>query len=160
MPTGSSQTFVGPTKTDPNLHRLSNLRRAGGEPYQLVALARKHTPDALRKIIRLMNGDAGKMKVLVHGELKEIDVEVPAAVQAKCAELVIERGYGKAPQAILLKDESAHTALVHALPIAERIAAIAAAREQQGSVTDLEASQQDDPVIEVAPTSTPAYEGI
>lgn len=162
MPKGSSQTFPGPTRSDPNLHRLANLRRRGGEPYQLVALARDHSPAALRKIIDLMNGKAGRMKVLVHGEIREVDIEVPAAVQAKCAEIVIERGYGKAPQAILLKDESAHTAMVHALPIAERIKQIAAAREAQGSVTDLEASEQDDPVAEIdaAPAAERRYEGV
>lgn len=164
MPKGSSQTFPAPTRDDPNLYALANLRRRGGDPYQLVALARKHTPDALRKIINLMNGKAGTMKILVRGELTEVDVEVPAAVQAKCAELVIERGYGKAPQAILIKDDEASREMRQALPIAERIKLITAAREERGSTTDLEASEQDDPVIELTPAlPTPrvaAYRGI
>ena len=149
-----------PTRQDPNLHVLSNLRRAGGDPYQLVALARKHTQPALLKLIDLMNGRAGKMKVLVHGEVKEVDIEVPAAVQAKCAEIIIERGYGKAPQAILIKDDNANRSLIEAIPIAERIRLIAARHEERGQTRDLEASEQSDPVIELEPASGREYEGI
>lgn len=136
------------------LSRVTNSR-AGKNPAQLVALARTHTLSALHRIIDLMNGKGGKMKVMnSDGQTVEIDVEVPAAVQARCAEIILDRGYGKAPQAILMSTDEGKALGVQALPIAERILAIKAARERAGETTDLEASE----ITEVT-TVTPATAG-
>ena len=120
----------------------TNSFRAGKNTQQLVTLARAHTLQALHRIIDLMNGKGGKMKVLNSDGIQvEIDVEVPAAVQARCAEIILDRGYGKAPQALLVSTDEGKLLGAQALPIAERILAIKAARERQGETTDLEASE-------------------
>lgn len=120
----------------------------GRSPEAIIALAREHTTWALKKVVELAQGRAGPpVRVLnKDGVVVEIDVEVPATVQLKACEIILERGYGKAPQAIMLgQDGTLGEAAEHLLPIAERILAIKAAREQRGSVTDLEASEQSDP---------------
>lgn len=128
---------------DRSLHGRSWAAQAGRDPRQIITLARSYTAAALRKIVDLMNGKGGKATVLnADGIAVEVDIEVPAAVQLKAAELVIERGYGKSPQAIILQDDTAAPDMLTAIPIAERIIAIKAARDAAGQVTDLEASQQ------------------
>lgn len=125
------------------------------DPYGVVAFARNHSISAIRKLVKLMEGDAGKVTVLSKtGEsVLEVDIEVPAAVQAKCAELIIERGYGKSPQAILLSDPTDPNG-TRKLSIAEKILAIRAARDNAGSTTDLEASEIGEPeVLEIETTS-------
>lgn len=128
------------------------------DPYGIVKLARDRSKSAILKLEKLMNGDAGKINVLSKsGEtVLEVDIEVPAAVQAKCAELIIERGYGKSPQAILLTDPTDPNG-TRKFSIAEKILAIQAARDNVGSTTDLEASEIGEPEvleIETAPEGT------
>lgn len=146
-----------PNPNLPTAESVVRYRKQGRDIQQVVALARKHTTWALKKIVELANGNAGKpVRVLnKDGVVVEIDVEVPASVQLKACEIIIERGYGKAPQAIMLgQDGTLGEAGVHLLPIAERILAIKAAREQRGNTTDLEASEQDEPeTIEIEPAT-------
>jgi hypothetical protein len=116
---------------DPKRQRATSRLRSA-EPMLIVNKAREHTIEAIEKLRSLMNGE------MPDGS----EGMVPAAVQLRAAEVLIERGYGKSPQAILLKDDSGSNALsVHAVPILERIAQLKAARDAQGSVTDLEASE-------------------
>jgi len=116
------------------------------DPYGVVAFARNNSITAIRKLVKLMEGDAGKVTVVnkAGDGVLEVDIEVPAAVQAKCAELIIERGYGKSPQAILLSDPTDPNG-TRKLSIAEKILAIKQARDNAGSTTDLEASEISEP---------------
>ena len=128
----------------------NRLLITGRDPHQIVALARKHTVSAMLVLVKLMNGEGGKAKTMnKDGIMEEVDVQVPPQVRARCAEIVLERGYGKSPQAILVKDDSNIPGGIHAIPIMERIAMIAQARSELGSVTDLEASEQDEVTVEV-----------
>lgn len=118
------------------------------DPRKIVLEARKYTVQAVKILASIMEGECGLDK-------QGVPVEVPAAVRIRAAELLIERGFGKSPQAIVLKDESSNQlGGLHSIPIAERIAALKAAKEQQGQTVDLEASQQGDTVI----TDLPAQE--
>src|SRR4051812_46759411 len=88
---------------------LENTRRrlSNATAYQVVQKARQYTTGALLKLFNLMEGRAGKLKVLnKDGDLVEVDIEVPASVMAKCAEILLDRGWGKSPQAIMLKTDS------------------------------------------------------
>jgi hypothetical protein len=138
------------SQEDKDKRRLGNRRSllvAGRDPHQIVALARKHTVSALLVLVKLMNGEGGKAKVMnKDGFLEEIDVQVPPQVRARCAEIVLERGYGKSPQAILVKDDTSIPGGIHAIPIMERIALIAQARSELGQTTDLEASELDEAI--------------
>lgn len=74
---------------------------------QVVQKARTYTWQAIDKIFELMSGKAGQITVLdKNGNLVVVDVEVPASVQMKAAEVLLERGWGKSPQAIMLKTDS------------------------------------------------------
>ena len=116
---------------DPNRQRATSRLRSA-EPMLMVYKAREYTSEAIDKLRSLMNGE------MPDGS----EGMVPAAVQLRAAEVLIERAYGKSPQAIVLKDDSGSNALsVHAVPILERIAQLKAARDAQGAVTDLEASE-------------------
>lgn len=107
---------------------------------RVIELARKHTAHAIQKLVDLMDGKGGKVWVLSkEGQLVQIDVEVPAAVQAACAEKLLERGYGKNPQAILIQDDTPEGR--KSLTILQKIEAIRGARENAGTTTDLEASE-------------------
>lgn len=133
-------------------HDVKKFRpSAAGNPRALVDLARLHTSNAIRIIAELMEGKGGVTKVLGEdGKLVEIPVEVPAAVRLKAAELLIERGYGKAPQSITI-DQTTHLSVGERhLSIAEKIIAIKAAALTAGNTTDLEAG---------AVTELPAPEG-
>ena len=117
------------------LGRMGKLPIKDTDPMLVVLKAREHTVDAIMKLVDLMNG---KLPDSNDGDPQG----VPPAVQLRAAELLIERGYGKAPQAILLRDDTgSNSSSVHAIPIMERIAQLKAARDAQGSVTDLEASE-------------------
>jgi len=111
---------------------------------EMMLMARSHTPAALDKLVDLMNGKAGFIVALnKDGRKVKVAIEVPASVQAKCAELLIDRAYGKAPQALLIGDDrSAFGGEEGArqLTIAEKILAIKAARAGP-ETTDLEASE-------------------
>ncbi len=118
---------------------------------QVIELARKHTARAIQKLVDLMDGKGGKVWVLSkEGQLVQIDVEVPAAVQAACAEKLLERGHGKNPQAILIQEDSPEGR--RTLSVVEKIEAIRAAREGRGQTTDLEASE----IIEIRGLPEPA----
>ena len=135
-------------------HKASSQLKMGGlcrgivrggignvDPRKIVLEARKYTVQAVKILASIMEGECGLDK-------QGVPVEVPAAVRIRAAELLIERGFGKSPQAIVLRDESSNQlGGLHSIPIAERIAALKAAKEQQGQTLDLEASQQDDPII-------------
>lgn len=124
---------------DPNPNRrlqreINGQKNIGKvEPMAIINKARTYTVAAVEKLVNLMNGE------LPDGS----EGMVPPAVQLRAAELLIERGYGKAPQAIMLKDDTAgpNVGSIHAIPILERIAQLQAARDAQGTVTDLEASE-------------------
>jgi len=125
-----AKALYGIDKAPERQRATSRLRSA--EPMILVFKAREYTTAAIEKLNSLMNGE------MPDGS----EGMVPAAVQLRAAEVLIERGYGKAPQAIMLKDDTSSNALsVHAVPILERIAQLKAARDAQGTVTDLEASE-------------------
>lgn len=133
-------------------------RAKPNDRLRVIELARKHTAHAIQKLVDLMEGKGGKVWVLSkEGQLVQIDVEVPAAVQAACAEKLLERGYGKNPQAILIQDDTPEGR--RTLTIQEKIAAIRSQRENAGSTTDLEASEITEvlalpaaPVREIDPT--------
>ena len=126
------------TATDEANARV-HARRGGSDPFQVVAYARRHTLKALGKLVALMEGDAGQIR---DSQGRLVDVEVPAAVQAKCAELILERGYGKSPQSIQLSAETPLLLGDRVLSVAEKILALKAARDERDHTVDLEASQQ------------------
>jgi hypothetical protein len=119
-------------------------RLAARDPHVLVNLARKNTVPALARLVDLMNGKSGaKMTVITKdGEATQVDIPVPPAVMLRAAEIVIERGYGKAPQAILVKADGDMKEGEHAIPIMERIAMLKASMDEKDSTVDLEASEQ------------------
>lgn len=92
------------------------------DPKALIQLARTHTEEALNTIIILMQSEGS-----------------PPAVRMRCAEILIERGYGKAPQAILIQDERPE--VDGRVPLMDRVAALRAATLVEGVVIELEASQ-------------------
>jgi hypothetical protein len=112
---------------------LRQKRLGASDPMLVVLKAREYTVEAIKTLVSLMKGEvpAGS------------DAQgVPPAVQLRAAELLIERGYGKSPQAILLRDDTAANATsAHSVPILERIAQIKAAQDTMGQTTDLEASE-------------------
>ncbi len=149
------------TQLTPSARTTLARRKAGRDMKAIVAMAREHTTWALKRMIKIAEGDAGKVRVLVPGtsEVVEVDVEVPASVQQRALEFIIERGWGKAPQAILIEDNSAAQKFgVNAIPIMERIEALREARTLQGATTDLEASEQqeieDTPEAELVTTTS------
>jgi hypothetical protein len=121
-------------------------RNGGREAHQIVELARRYTQSAIRKMALLMEGKAGKIKTLdKDGTLVEIDIEVPASVQLKAAETLVERGWGKAPIAVLLSGGG----LLNGddkktLTVAEKIIALSQAQETKDQTVDLEASEQQE----------------
>jgi len=121
------------------------IAKSGRHPQQVVEMARRYTTMAIKKLAMLGGLTDEKLpRIQVmnkHGDIVEVDQEIPAAVQLKALELLIERGYGKAPQAILLSNEGNLSGSGPALTIEQKIAAIKAARDQQGQTTDLEASE-------------------
>lgn len=99
------------------------LALARRDPQQIINLARQYTVDSVRMLVKLMK-----------------DEKQPGAVRAKCAEIIIERGYGKAAQAITIEDNSLLGAGAQALSIAEKIVALRMAQDR-GATIDLENSQ-------------------
>lgn len=142
-------------KPHENAANLRSLQRGGRHPQQIVDLARKYTGPAMRKmalLAGLIPGEAlPKIKVLDRlGNLVEVDQVVPANVQLAACEVLIDRGYGKAPQAIFLGNESSLGEGGSAMTIEQKIAAIRAQREMQGKTHDLEASA----IVEAETTET------
>lgn len=129
------------------------------DPAQIIRLARSHTVMAVSVLEKLMMGKSTQKTTVFNraGEPMKVDVPVPPAVQLRAAEILLERGYGKSPQAIMVSvDDDLKTRGAQAVPIMERIAMLRAAGAQS-EVTDLEASEQDDPIeVEVPALPAPA----
>lgn len=106
------------------------------DPRVIIDLARNYTTKAIRTLAELME-----------------DTAQPGPVRVRAAEILIERGYGKAPQAVLVTDDRSLPTGIAAVPIEERIKQLIAARDNAGSVTDLEASAVMD--VEEAPANAP-----
>ena len=135
-------------------------RKRLGSPEQVIKLARGYTTQAIRKLAELMEGKAGTIRVLVpgsDGRTVEVDVEVTAAVQCKAAEILLDRAWGKAPQAVLIgSDNPDGNYGPTMLSIMDRILAIRQARVQAGQTTDLEASEQREVLdVETSPAGDP-----
>ena len=122
-------TIVDPALQAAHRHRSRAL--IGRNPELLVKLAREQTQEALRTLINIM-----------------ADLEQPGAVRVRAAELLLERGWGKTPQQIVLHDADGAIGMA-AIPLMERIAAIKAARSG-GETIELEASE----LTEAKPVST------
>lgn len=100
-------------------------QRFNGTPAHLVSLARKHTQVALQQIIKIM-----------------MSKKSPPAVKLRAAEILIERGYGKAPQAVLIKQDDGPPQGIGAIPLAVRIESLRNAILNTGDEPlELEASQ-------------------
>lgn len=125
-------------------------RQHGATGAQVVELARKYTTRAIQKIVDLMDGKAGEVTTLdKEGNVVTIQIEVPATVQAKCAEILLERGYGKSPQAILLRTDSPlglEDGEKHDLSVEDKIRLLLEAKAR-GGVVDLEASEVGETVM-------------
>lgn len=65
-------------------------RAAERNPQRIVDLSRQYSLAAIRTLATIMD-----------------DKDEPAAVRVRCAEILIERGYGKAAQSVTIKDETA-----------------------------------------------------
>ena len=105
--------------------RQSANRLAARNPQAIVNLARKHSVRAIAYLAQWME-----------------DVTLPPACRIKCAEMIIERGYGKAPQSVTLEEAPGTNALTgRVLSIAERIIMLKMAQERGGQTLDLENSQ-------------------
>jgi len=134
-------------------------QRGGTHPVQLAEYARRYTLRALERIAQLAgisDKPLEKVKVLdPGGRVVEIDLEVPAATQLKALELLLNRGYGTAPQAIRIDvgGDGPPVEGALALTIKERIAALRAETEKQGQTTDLEASEVSE-VDDAQPSAT------
>lgn len=135
----SSTAVAKKTGTPPVSQRAANARHVakmtGGAAY-IVELARRYTAKSIQTL-----GDT------------LVDDTAPVAVRIKCAEILLDRAYGKAPQAVLVADAAGEAAKlgVHALPILERIRMLKEAKD--GPVTtDLEASE----LTEVSATPSPS----
>lgn len=95
-----------------------------GTPQHIVNVSRSFSTVALKTLAEVMQDD-----------------KQPVVARVRCAEILLERGYGKAPQAVLIGDVSdAQKTGIHALSILDRIAQLREAKD--GPVTtDLEASE-------------------
>lgn len=83
-------------------------------PQVLVALARKYTEEAIEGILEIAR-----------------DETAAPAVRMKGWEIILERGYGKSPQAILVAEERVpgENGTVQELPIRERVKMLIAAKQ-------------------------------
>jgi len=152
------------TKLTPTAESTVRYRKQGREMRQLIEYAREKSLWALKQMVKLAEGQAGTMRVLdpKSGGVVTIDIEVPASVQQRALEFIVERAFGKAPQAILLDAGETQAKFgPNAIPIVQRILAIQQARDELGSTITLEASEQREipanghETIEIA-SSTPA----
>jgi hypothetical protein len=118
MPKGNP----GVKKTElAKMHERQTKIYAGRTPEILVRLAREQTTEAIRHLVNIMS-----------------DLEQSGAVRVRAAELLLERGWGKTPQQIILSDPGSTLGMA-AIPLLDRIAGIKAAA--RGETIDLEASQ-------------------
>jgi hypothetical protein len=113
------------TRTNMIASGKHHIQTAGTLPLEIVNLARTYAPEAIAKLFATMQSD-----------------ETPPAVVVKCAEVILDRAYGKAPQAVLVGDANAQQqAGMASIPVLDRVAAILEARNITSSVRDLEASE-------------------
>lgn len=121
-------TVIPAPKGQSLVSRKADVKKAikvTSSAMHVVQLARRYTARSIEML----------------GETLEDDQQ-PIAVRIKCAELLLDRAYGKAPQAVLVADAGSdqNKLGVHALPILERIRLLKEAKN--GPVTtDLEASE-------------------
>jgi hypothetical protein len=91
---------------------------------QLVSLSRTFSKRAINMIAEIME-----------------DTGMPPAVRVKAAEILLDRGYGKAAQAMVVSNSDGSPLIgAQALSIAERIAALKRAKETKDDTIDLEAN--------------------
>jgi len=103
----------------------TGIETTGALPIEIVNLARNYAPRAIAKLFAVMQEEG-----------------TPPAVVVKCAEVILDRAYGKAPQAVLVGDATAsQQAGMTSIPILDRVAAILEARNITNSTRDLEASE-------------------
>lgn len=121
------------------------------DPKAVIDMARDHTRKAFATIVSIME-----------------DEEAPVAIRERCAEFVIERGYGKAPQAVLVDVNDSTGGGLTTLSVAERILALRQAKDRGSTPIELENSEATEvealPAPSVAtpapqPTPAPAREG-
>lgn len=131
---------------DTTLLAATQRRLSHQTAVQVVQKARTYTWQAIDKIFELMCGKAGQITTVdKNGDVVVIDVEVPAAVQMKAAEALLDRGWGKAPQAIMLKTDSPLNlpeGEEKCFTVQEKIQMLLQAKLGEGGTTvDLEASE-------------------
>lgn len=137
--TDTKNTRIGaPSRKEAAANTRYVARATGGAQY-IVELARKYTARSIQTL-----GDT------------LVDETAPVAVRIKCAEILLDRAYGKAPQAVLVADAAGEAAKlgVHALPILERIRMLKEAKDAPVT-TDLEASELTEVSSEPADTPSP-----
>lgn len=98
------------------------------DPLVIINLARNHTTNAIKTLADLM-----------------MDPEQPGPVRVRSAEILIERGYGKAPVALHISSNDGNEVDGQPMSIEEKIRGIMAARGV-GEIIDLEASALTDVV--------------
>jgi hypothetical protein len=102
-----------------------HIQTTGALPLEIVNLARTYAPEAIQRLLTVMQGE-----------------DTPPAVVVKCAEVILDRAYGKAPQAVLVGDANSQLQSgMTSIPVLERVAAILEARNVTSSTRDLEASE-------------------
>lgn len=115
-----------PVKLTEAQHKVAKAyRKELGTPQHIVNISRSYSTKALKTLAEVME-----------------DSSQPVIARVRCAEILLERGYGKAPQAVLVADATsdAQRTGIHALSIMDRIAQLREAKD--GPVTtDLEASE-------------------
>ena len=119
--------------------------------------ARGYSHAAIERLAKLMDGKGGKAKVYDQNlsKMVEVDVVVPPAVQVRAAELLLEKGFGKSPQALLVTTDEPTTPgdSPRRLTVLERIALLRQAMTETAQTVELEASEQRElmPADNVAP---------
>lgn len=106
----------------------------------LVALARNYSRKAIDTMSRIME-----------------DESTPPAVRIRAAEILLERGYGKAAQAVVVGNADGSPMVgPQMLSIAERIAALKKAKETKDDTIDLEANSfVEVPELDQEPVAPP-----
>ena len=118
-----------------------HIQTTGALPLEIVNLARTYAPEAIQRLLTVMQGE-----------------DTPPAVVVKCAEVILDRAYGKAPQAVLVGDaNSQQQSGMTSIPVLERVAAILEARNVTSSTRDLEASEitVDGEMVDTTPPPPP-----
>jgi hypothetical protein len=111
-----------PTK-NPVALSARDYRKELGTPQHIVNLSRSFSVGAIKTLSDIMEDDSQ-----------------PVVARIRCAEVLLERAYGRAPQAMVISSANdAAKSGIHALPILERIAQLRQAKELPAT-TDLEAS--------------------